>query len=289
VKVKAAVLGDPIAAATLEFWKSLGIDVELVEISEEMKQEMLAHPSLFFRRHTEGFDVAFMDPLTGEKVVRDAAELISEVKDLGWADVLLHERAHLWPRLLQREALRLSIIRAAPDLDSHSVGYVTGKGPAARMVAAVLIQLGFENLAILSDDPARVAEELQGLKRKYFGIQIKFLSEPEMTLQPNNGSIIVNTLSHDVKSDILDDLPYLNYIKKEGLVVDLPLEKGPNQLIDEAKHVEMRVLNGITVRGQRDFLILSQRAKWDGEILPISESEYLSKWDAFEMKQEAST
>lgn len=279
MKIKVASWGDVLAPTTLEFWKSLSHEIEAVEISDEIK----ANPQLIYKSRLD-FDVALMAPDVGESLVHQSAELISEVKDLGWADVLIREQTHFWPRLIQREALRLSIVRAAPHLDSHSVGYVTGKGPEARMAAAVLIQLGFEKLAILSDDPALVEDELQFLLKKYFGIQIRFLSEPEMTAQPNNGSIIVNTISHENESDILDDLPYLNYIKKEGLVVDLPFAKGPNQLIDEAKHVEMRVLNGVTVRGQRDYLLLLQKAKSLGVDLGISESEYLSRWDAFEMK-----
>ena len=276
MKIKVAKWGDDLADMTLEFWKTLAIEVEMVEISDEIKNQ----PDLIFKNKI-AFDFAFLEPLVGEAVVESAKEVLSEVKDLGWADILLRQQKHLWPKLINRHALRLSVIQAADDLDSHSVGYVTGKGPMARLAAAVLIQLGFERLAIVSDSPELVKQELSFIQRKYFGIQIHFLSESEMTMQPNNGSIIINTISHDKESDILDDLPYLNYIKKQGLVVDLPFATGPNQLIDEAAHVGMRVLSGVTVRGMRDFLLLEQVAEAQAIQCPFELNDYMKQWTAF--------
>lgn len=280
MKIKVAKWGDDLADLTLAFWKSLALEIELIEISDEIKNQ----PELIYK-HKVDFEVALLEPTVGEVVTDAAKEVLSEVKDLGWADLLIRQQKHLWPKLLSRHALRLSIIQAASDLDSHSVGYVTGKGPMARMAAAVLIQLGFERLAILSDDPVLVEKEISFMRRKYFGIQIHFLSESEMTMQPNNGSIIINTIAHDKESNILDDLPYLNYIKKEGLVVDLPFATGPNQLIDEAEHVGMRVLSGVTVRGMRDFILLQQLAEIQEIKCPFELTDYMKAWLEFKIEK----
>jgi hypothetical protein len=273
MKIKAAKWGDELTDETVTFWNSLGVETEWVEIADEIKNQ----PELIFKS-AESFDVAFLEASVGEAVTSAAKECLSEVRGLGWADTLVKEGKHLWPQLFALEALRLSIIQAVPELDTHSVGYVTGRGPLARMAIVSLIQLGFERLALVSENPTASEEEMQAIQKKYFDIHIHFINDSEMTMQPNNGSIIVNTISHEKESEILEDLPYLNYIKKSGLVVDLPLAQGRNQLIEEAEHVGMRVLGGWRVRGRRDLLLLQRLAQAQGIACPENAENALQQW-----------
>ena len=101
----------------------------------------------------------------------------------------------------------------------------------------------------------------------------KYLSETEMTMQPNNGSIIINTLSHETESHILEDLPYLNYIKKEGLVVDLEFRGGIDRRLErdlvlrhvvQVHTVDLKVHGVFTIAGG-DKRVCSESAAWSGK------------------------
>ncbi|MGZ5279399.1 MAG: hypothetical protein ACXWC9_05630 [Pseudobdellovibrionaceae bacterium] len=95
-------------------------------------------------------------------------------------------------------------------------------------------------------------------------------------MQPNNGSLLLNTLQAESGGVVFEDLTYLNFLRKDGLVVDLPMNGQSNPLLEEAKHVGILQLSGGEIWGLRDFFFLQALAV----SLP-SVSDYLKDWSQF--------
>jgi hypothetical protein len=73
-------------------------------------------------------------------------------------------------------------------------------------------------------------------------------------------------------------LSYLNFIKKNGVVVDavlLPLE---SFLLNEAKNINLQIISAAAIEGLRDFKMLKTAFPIKFQ---MSEAIYLEKWDKF--------
>ena len=150
------------------------------------------------------------------------------------------------------------------------------------MCAAVAIQMGFRRIVMITSQSEEALANVQKFSRLYFDLKFQILGETELTSQPSNGSLLLNTLTPEEGGTIFDDLTYLNFLKKEGLVVDLPLSLQSNPLLEEADHVGVRYLAGQEIWGMRDWLFLSSLlagempSPWSGH-----ESNYLEEWKKF--------
>ena len=175
----------------------------------EFEPELLDDPmGLLSKDH---FDAVLLDPEFSDFYMAQMPRVPDEVKGSGLADAALREAGQIWLRCFVREALKYLILKKAPDLDTHAQCYVTGTGSLSRMGAVVAIQLGYRNIVAMSHDKEEAEIFGAQLKKKFFGLQIHALHEYEMTLQPNNGSLLVNTSSGRAGQFALDDLAYLNY------------------------------------------------------------------------------
>lgn len=256
-----------------KFWiEKLQLPVQWREITEEQKQD----PLVFLK--PQGFDGLLLHPEFSEILFPASPRIAAEIMEAGFADSMIRENSKVWLRCFLREALRLLILKKSPRLDSHSVAYITGSDPMARMAAVVAAQLGFEKLVVVSSFAEQAQQFVENLKRLFFGLNVKILGENELTLQPNNGSLLLNTLSKEQNAVILEDLTYLNFLKKDGLVVDIPLDCEGNSLLDEALHVGIPLIDGVDVWGHRDFLFLQSLL---GDNFKVDLSSYLADWRSF--------
>lgn len=201
--------------------------------------------------------------------------LTTEVRESGVTDVLVKEQNTWWFRCFLREALRESIIQHAPQLDTHSFAYIIGSDEVAGLGASVAIQLGFRRLILVARESIEARELATRIQKKYFGQELNLILDTQLTLQPSNGSLLINTLGTRSQEPILADLPYLNFLKKEGLVVDLPYLDGLQQLAEEAQHVGIRHVAGAEVVGMRDFIFLKSLMKTEFQ---IPREKYFSEW-----------
>lgn len=202
-------------------------------------------------------------------------QLPTEVGETGVTDILLRQDGAWWFRCFLREALREAVIRRAPKLDTHSLAYIIGSGELAGLGASVAIQLGFRRLIMVCSDGEEARQLALRIQKKFFGLELVLILESQLTLQPSNGSLLINTLGASSGAAVLNDLPYLNFLKKDGLVVDLPYPDSLDQLVDEAKHVGISYIRGGEVLGLRDFLFLKSMMKSE---FSVSRDVYFSEW-----------
>lgn len=171
----------------------------------------------------------------------------SEVQILGTCDTLVRNHEGSWPHNVTSEILRSHLMQRAPKLNNRSQAYVTGEGARSQTVVGVLIQMGFAKINWVSEDPDRLQKSCDEMKRKFFNVVLEPMRNSELTLQPNNGSILVNTVESKSNPVFMQDLCYLNFIQKGGVVVDLDLTNGFTTLLEEARHVNHQVIQGSEV------------------------------------------
>lgn len=256
-----------------KFWRE---DLQLKYQWRSLSEEELQDPTRFLKN--SDLDGLLVSPEFSNILLAHSSRLPSDVVEAGLTDALIRADGKIWLRCFFREALRSLIFRHAPNLDTHSVCYVTGLDGWGRACAVVAIQLGFRRLMVISHAEGECDEAIASLQRHFFGLEIKTLPESELTLQPNNGSLLFNTVTSESESGILENLTYLNFLKKEGLVADVAPLFRENSLMEEAAHVGVRRVSGLEIFAIRDHLFLKALAPQE---LSLSEDEYLARWKNF--------
>lgn len=217
-------------------------------------------------------------PIFSKQIMIPWPKIPEEVIEAGLTDAAIKQQGQWWFRCFLKQALIEMIVKKAPQLDTHQQVYVTGSDTMAHMCVTAAIQMGFKKIAVV----AREAEDAQAiiadLQKRFFGINLMYIRDSELTLQPNNGSLLLNTIDSESGEAILDDLPYMNFLDHGGLVVDLAYPNSVKALVEEAEHVGVLHLDGFEVIAYRDFLFLKSvfEAKFKTPF-----SEYLEKWKLF--------
>lgn len=248
---------DSYADARQSYWSSLGILCEFLSPSE-----------------WERADCVIINPDKPPIEFKSFSLSTNASKNIEAYDVLFKDQSKkIWPELFLSEAMRILILDKAKNLDTHAYAYLTGDSGLFKICWVTLIQMGFSKFAIVSKKAEEVIEEVNKIQSRFFNLQVKVLRDSELTLQPNNGSILVNTIFED--ENLIQDLSYLNFLRSEGLVVDLPGHSAKNELISEAQQVGNIILQGGLVYGLRDFLVLQNK----GLLTPgLTPEKYLSDW-----------
>ncbi len=267
---KIAVLQGESNLPVKNFWlEELKLPLQWLEIESTSPEELLQRTD---------FDALLFDQELSDQILPLATRAPAEIVETGMADSLIREREKVWLRCFVRESLRLLIMQKAASLDTHAVCYITGTGGLARMAAVVASQLGYQKMILVAMDREKADLFCQNLQKLFFGLSFEILQESELTLQPNNGSLLLNTAVPDKDPEIMEDLTYLNYLKKDGLVVDLPNSFLINSLMEEAIHVGIRTLPGSELWAARDFLFLKSLLR---DSFKLTSAEYLAAWISF--------
>lgn len=274
---KVGMLGGPILEAQKKVWEQvaqkLSLDFQFAEVSEAVNADPVQN-----LKNLEGFNALLLAPTTAALFIQMWPKLPSEVVETGFADAVFYDQKQWWFRSFLKESMRQLIIEKSPQLDTHSLAYVTGSEATARLCAAVVAQMGFRRITFIARDQDAIQLLVDRLQRMYFDLEVKILKDTELTLQPSNGSILLNCLAADSGEAMLDDLPYLNFLKKDGLVVDLPYPQGVKHLTEEADHVGIRHVDGFELCVLRDFLFLQSLL---GKAFALSREEHREMWKPF--------
>ena len=207
-----------------------------------------------------------------------------EIELLQSCDSVLRVQNRWWPRNFWSMALRESLVARAQQLDTHRVAYLTGTGGHAFASLVVLAQLGFKRIMWVVTKFGDNELQKQFFLKHFFGVSVEFIVGQGLTLQANNGSILINTLTYSSGVDFLQDLIYLNFLQKGGVVVETQLESLDSQLLIEAGSVGVHSVPAWYLEGARDYLLLqdlmSQDPTSQGEHLP-EVGIYLEQWHNF--------
>ncbi|PWU22551.1 MAG: hypothetical protein C5B49_00455 [Bdellovibrio sp.] len=248
-----------------QFWKDNHWDVNWVEGTP-------GNP--FLEKFT---DLIIVDPLESSEVLHQLKQNPQDVGRLHFVDSVWLESGRYWPRNFYEEVLRELIVRIGQRLDIAAVAYVAGTGPWARLAAVAAFELGYRRVSLISNDSPKSQQDIQRLSSFCFGLEIEILATAEMTLKPNNGSLLINTLDLQADRDMLETLLYLNFIHRPGLIVDIPFTFQLSALMQEGRGAGFDVVSGVDIRGLYDYLILRRL----GVEVKLEWSAYVAAWRAF--------
>lgn len=222
--------------------------------------------------------VYLIHPDHAAKMYSEGQEEPQEVVEATAADSFLLQEGRWLPRIFMRSALKTVIVQKAPGLSNQGVAYVTGCGAWASFAAVTAIQMGFRRICVVCSESEQRQAMIEKLKRHYFQIDFIGIADNELTLQPNNGTLLFNTQPHAENEMLLEDLTYLNFLKAEGLVVDFDLISAEQNLLREAVHIGEKVIHPIELFCTRDgFLLASLLREKDAGVKENLES-FLAAW-----------
>lgn len=244
---------EPAGLGFAEQWKSLPENISWISIAE---------PEIDF-------------------VLSNFQNISSEINLSQNCDALLRQNKVWWVKDFWSLALVESIVRRAPRLDTHGTAYVTGGGRLARAAVVNLIKMGFSRIVWVTDHVNEAQEDIISIKRKFFAVAIEPMAGSDLTLQPNNGTILVNTIGLNSEEPLLQDLFYLNFLRKNGVAVDIHLEPFDNQLLTEAETVGVFTVPAWYLVGVRDCLFLNALLQAGEHRLTLDLDKYLESWKDF--------
>jgi hypothetical protein len=237
--------------ARAEFWQQQGFLIESVLALEPAEDFLNEWPSL-----QKSASCVLIGEDQCSEVLGQFQSLPSDIKLSHSFDCILKIQGKWWVRDFWALALKESLVKRVSRLDTHSVAYLTGSQGHARASLAVLSELGFKKINWVTDEPDKLAPDRNRFLKNFFGVELRLIPSQELILQPNNGTVLINTIAATEDSELLQNLIYLNFLQKGGAAVDthtFPLE---NQLLDEAESVDIHSVPGWYLEATRDHLLL---------------------------------
>jgi len=222
------------------------------------------------------YDVILFSEEKSAEVLKFLKEIPTEVKNILVADCVIKEGGQYIPRVTVREALAALIPEKSPAINTRGTVYVTGDSMCLRPAISLAVKLGFSNVNLVSLDVDKALEHAEFLRKKFFGINFILMQDAELTLQPCNGDLLLNVVPAE-QASFLEAISYLNFLRKDGLVVDMPFSLKQSLLVQESKNTDIACVLPAEIQALRDYEIL-QRLAVQG--LP-AKSEYLSLWRDF--------
>lgn len=129
---------------------------------------------------------------------------------------------------------------------------MVGAGAVARASIASLSRSGFTKFGI-SDVSAERGEKLcSELRRMYFGAEFKAIPKQELILLPGVYGVLVNTTPLDEGNEILDELTYFNFFRKNAVAFDFTLKPVDTPLLKEAAEVGVHTVFGYQLAAECD-------------------------------------
>lgn len=205
-----------------------------------------------------GGRAALLDLATSEELVSKFPGLPTEVKTLECADSMFFTDGRWWPRLTMKEAVRSLIIKKARTLDIMGSAYIIGEGPCLRVFASLAVSLGYSKIFLVGNSKTDIIEQRDRLSKNFVGIDWRPLEASLLTMQTVGATLLINSMALSDNPVVMQDLAYFNYMKGQGLVVDLEVSPADGSLLDEAQRAGLRMLNGVEVRCHYEYAMLER-------------------------------
>lgn len=245
------------------FWRDLELPVEFVDsIAEPLKAKIGG---------------LIVEPSQSDEWLKKIKSASTDVIRVGFLDSLLQDHGRLWPRNLYFSVFREAIVRAVGQLDITSWAYVAAEGPWARFGVAVAFDLGYRRVRVICNQEGAVDDLRERMSHFCFGLEVEGLRTSDVTLQPNNGSMLLNAYDLSKDPDMSQTLLYLNFVRLPGVIVDVSKMSVMSPLIQEGQNAHYDCIDGALLRGGYDFQLLSTL----GVPLVCEVHEYIEKWKSY--------
>jgi shikimate 5-dehydrogenase len=149
-----------------------------------------------------------------------------------------------WCRSLTYHSLCESLQGVGEMLDLEKSVLIVGAGASARAALAACAKMGFKNFNITNKFDEQGLELIREMNANFFGLNLEFVPQHRLTLLPGTNCLLINTTPPDASNDLLPELYYFNFLKKNGVVVDLTVDPLYTQLVKEALEIKNYVIFG---------------------------------------------
>ena len=185
----------------LSEYEIVEVDIDFENLKLQWKEMLASSSGIIFDRQVSGEVL---------KLLRGVPRIIGELQCI---DLLSRDaKANWWPDCFFRETLLQEIARAAPNLDTSASAYITGEGSLMRVGMSALVQMGYRRINLVLENPENFEFLSDVFKRLFFDTEITLMRNTDLTLQKNDGTILVNTVKLAEHAELRDDLTYLNFI-----------------------------------------------------------------------------
>ncbi len=229
------------------------------------------------KKKLTGSRAALLDLVESEKLIGQMTTLPTETRLLSCADCLFYEDGAWWPRLNLKDAMRELIVKKAKTLDINESAFVIGEGPMLRLLASLVVSFGYSKIYLVGLSIEDVHEQRDRLKKNFVGIDWRPLEASQLTMQTVGATILVNSMSLADNQNLMNDLAYFNFMKNQGLVVDLNVFPLESPLVEEATRANLRGLSGFQVRAQQDYAFMRRLGL--AKLIPFE--DFSAKWFSY--------
>ncbi len=264
----------PLDQYFLEFLVSL---LKNLEIDSQVEKITTGGSWKDLQKKLIGSRAAVLELVDSQKIISQMTTLPTETRLLSCADCLFYEDGAWWPRLNLKEAMRELIIKKAKTLDINESAFIIGEGPMLRLLASLVVSFGYSKVFLVGLSIVDVDQQVERLKKNFVGIDWRPMEASQLTMQTVGATILINSISLTENPNLLSDLAYFNFMKNNGLVIDLNVFPLESLLIEEAVRANLRYLTGFQVRAQQDYGFMHRL----GLTSLISFEEFSAQWLAY--------
>lgn len=235
--------------ALKEFLNSKGIDadVEFIDCDPKQFPEVLADAK-------KKYDQIRVDSPFGEMIVSLQHTQSLVARQLRAADSLVHENADWWVRSALYLAIGQMLTERHITVDLNNSVLVVGAGAAARTVVAALFRAGFKKFLVTNKFDEQGHVFISDLKKHFFGVDFEYVPMERLVLLAGTNVLIVNTTPFVESNDVLKELYYFNFLKRNGMVWDLTLHPTQTPLLEEASNIGILGVPGYEIAALSDCI-----------------------------------
>lgn len=248
-----------------DFWKNRKIEIQWVD---EPTDEVLAKDLA---------DLILTDPNSSSEYLKSSGRMSRENLLVRFIDHLVLEKGKYWPGSTGLTTYRKLLVEKAGALDISAWAYVTGHSPWARLAVYSAFDIGYRQIRIITENKEEADKFVQDFSHFCFGLQLQVENRSHLTLQANNGSLLINTEKLSEDQELLETLMYLNFIRRGGLISDFEFGQDEGALCKEGVASGFDVVPGNLYRGVQDADFLMTQ-----KLMPASQKvSYVEEWLEF--------
>jgi shikimate dehydrogenase len=180
-----------------------------------------------------------------------------ETRMIGSVDTLIKRKDAWWPKSTFYNGMTDVFLKHQGSARTDYQALVVGAGAAARAVCAVVAKMGYNKINLTSRYDEQGGQLLMQLQKIFFDIDFKYIPKDRLVLLPGTNNLVINTTPFIPSNDLLVELYYLNFLRSDGLLVDLNVIPYNTLLIQSGQQVGIKVVHGYEVLALSECALLS--------------------------------
>ena len=181
---------------------------------------------------------------------------------LGVIDGMVRQEKNWWPLCALYEVFSTILIELGQEVDARGSVMVAGAGGAARAAVAAFFKAGFRRFSVVNMREAEAKKLIRDVERRFFGLKISFVPIDRIVLLPGETTALVNCADPVEETQLLNELSYLNFLRRPGFIFDLQTRKPSRSPLTNAADSGITTISGADIAARTDVLW----AKWAFQI-----------------------